>query len=282
MNDEKSDHIMDDRAAREEDARLSRDAVASQHDPVRDHPEPASGRSFPRVLVWIAVVVGLLGLAILLRVLIPSSLEQEGRYLELIERRFPDSVKFDGPTLRKKKGEKRTEPAVATGDSTSILAELFIHRHRKGALTIVGTHLLGSGTDRFQLAADEVFRLGVRPARPGHVLIFRASGRSTVEQLLPNADYLSAKNPVQSGWPFYVPSPNEWFSVTGRPGEERFFVIASSVPQTELVELYGSYIKALRDEDREKEADRLRAHVESMHRAQPKDVQIVAFSVCGS
>ena len=281
MNDRKADSARDGEADHEADARRSGDAAAPPHEPVTGHLEPASGRGFPRVLVWIAVVGGLIVLAVLLRVLVPSSMEQEGRYLELVDRRFPDTVTFDGPTLRKKKGEKRTEPAVGPADSTAVLAELFLHRHRKGDLTIFGTSLLGSGPDRFLMADDEVFRLGARPARHGHVLIFRTSGRILVEQLFPNVDYLSAKNPVQPGWPFYLPSPNEWFSVAGRPGVEQFYVVASPAPQTELAERYASYIRALREEDKEKEAERVRACLESMRRSPSANVQIVAFSVRG-
>jgi hypothetical protein len=69
-------------------------------------------------------------------------------------------------------------------------------------------------------------------------------------QLFPNSVYSAARNPLQRGRIYYLPSKPNWFYLGPESGEERLYVAASPDPLRDLEDLYAQYSQADGEIDR--------------------------------
>jgi len=122
--------------------------------------------------------------------------------------------------------------------------QLLLHLQRRDTRFIEAINLLAPPKETITLTSADNYRLLLAPGRDGYVYIFQLTSSNTLVKLFPNRVYGAARNPLQRGRIYYLPSKPNWFYLGPESGEERLYVVASPGPLSDLEDLYARYSQA--------------------------------------
>ena len=95
--------------------------------------------------------------------------------------------------------------------------------------------------ESISLTPADSYRLALEPVDDLHIYVFQLSPSGVLVELFPNETYSQYLNPLRGGIPYYLPPEPSWFHLGREKGEEHLYLLASSVPLTDLEDLYAEY-----------------------------------------
>jgi len=140
-------------------------------------------------------------------------------------------------------------PDTGKGRGSVPFGQLLLHVQKPDARFVEAINLQAPPKGTIRLTSADNYRLLLAPGKDGYVYVFQFTSSSTLVKLFPNSVYSAARNPLQRGRTYYLPSKPNWFYLGQEKGKERLYVVASPGPLPDLEDLYTRYSQAQGEAD---------------------------------
>jgi hypothetical protein len=269
MNDDKLEKIMDKWASHEVESAPEMRPTEEMYKMIeaRKRKNPLSSYA-RRILVGIAAIA-----AVLLLIVLPTILymQDKGKEPALGLKKLAEIEKRDIITKhphRRGKGPKKRA--------------VFFHRlmlqYQKNSQSVYEFDIRFPQEEKLSLTSDDFYRFSAQTNGDHHVHIYQLDPRGRLTKLFPNNAYSSAKNPLQKGQTYYIPSVPNWFYPGKDKGEERIYVVASAQIMLNLEELYEQYTAAEGKSEKQQILSRLLQTIEDVDKSENAVIWTFKFS----